>query len=118
MLFFPGAPRHRTFEPSVTVIVLGAGHLDELAGQDLATVSQDLGDAVIGPQAAPEQESSQCSTGAQAGGSQPPSPQLPQRPGTFHAEDRTQDRGGPTEPRVLRRQTAIASGHIPRRSQP
>lgn len=90
-----------TFKPSVTVIILRAGHLDEPAWQDLATVSQDLSDAIITPQTAPEQWPSKHGTGPQDGGFQPLPLHLPRGPDTLRAEDRTQQ-PSPKGTRVLK----------------
>ena len=74
----------------MTVIVLRAGHLDEPVWQDLAAVSQDLSDAVITPQAAPEQAGGERSAGPQDSDSQPLLAHIPRCPDTLGAENRKQ----------------------------
>lgn len=53
-------------------------------------MSQDLSDAIITPQAAPEQEPSKHGPGPQDGGPQPLPPHLPWCLDILRAEDKTQ----------------------------
>lgn len=70
-------PGCAAFESPVTIIVLRAGYFNEPALQDLTTVGQDLGNTIIRPHAAPDQDHGQRKASPQAQGLQPCPPRLP-----------------------------------------
>lgn len=49
-------PAAHTFKPSVTIVVLGAGNLDESAFQHLTTTGHNFSNIVLSLKTTPEQE--------------------------------------------------------------